>query len=57
MDWTIFLKKEYLPIVAENTHSAAARLCSLVPKKKKSLIGGIRLSGEIIDRLLVRLRS
>jgi len=57
MDWTIFLKREYLPIVAENTHSAAARLCSLVPKQKKSLIGGIRLSGEIIDRLLVRLRS
>jgi hypothetical protein len=58
MNRTIFVKREYLPIVVESAHlSAAVRSGSFVSKHKTSFAGGISLSGEILDLLLVRLRS
>jgi hypothetical protein len=58
MDWTIPTKNEYLPIVARQPHlSRFARRGFLFPIQKNSFNGGICLSEEILDRLLVRLSS
>lgn len=58
MNWTIFVKREYLPIVAQCAHlSAAVCPSSCISKYRNSFAGGIGLSGEVLDLLLVRLRS
>ncbi len=58
MDWMNLVKREYVPIVVEGAHlSAVVCSSSFVSKQKTSFAGGINLSGEILDLLLVRLRS
>ncbi|MGC8605097.1 MAG: hypothetical protein ACP5VS_15625 [Desulfomonilaceae bacterium] len=58
MKRTISVKSEYHPVVAKCAHLyAAVDARCFVPRNKKSFTGGIGLSGEILDLLLVRLRS
>lgn len=58
MDWMISLHNEYIPIVARQPHLYwFARRGSLFPIQENSFNGGICLSEEILDRLLVRLSS
>ena len=58
MDWTFPTKKEYLRIVGKLSYpSGSVGRVSPVLIQNKLYDGGIRLSEEIFDLLLVRLRS
>ncbi len=57
MDWTFPQKKEYFMVSRLSSPSRSVGRISSVLKKNKLYDGGIRLSGEIFDRLLVRLSS
>ncbi len=58
MDWTFPTKKEYSRLVGKLSYpSGSVGRVSPVLIKNKLYDGGIRLSEEIFDLLLVRLRS
>jgi hypothetical protein len=57
MDWTFPQKKEYFMVSRLSSPSRSVGRISSILKKNKLYDGGIRLSGEIFDRLLVRLSS